>query len=571
MAVKVIRSTNNQSTSERGSTPVSSLRVAAYCRVSTDSDEQETSYEAQVSHYTSYINNHEGWTLAGVYADEGTSGTQTRTRVQFNRMIEACERHEIDLVITKSISRFARNTLDCLSYIRKLKALGIPIIFEKEGTNTMESSGELMVTILASIAQQESASISQNIKMGIGFGFQEGRGRLNYSTFLGYTKLDKPGSYKIVPAEAEIVRRIYREYLEGFSPAMIADGLMADEICSPAGGDKWYASTVSSILGNEKYCGDLLMQKYFVEDFLTHKVVKNEGQKPQYFVEDNHDPIIPKGVYYQVQGEKARRAALAADPSKLRFGKRLALNGRLVCGHCGRTLKRYVMKDEAKTDWRCRQRALVSVRDLKDDAEGRCGLRIVKEKEVKAAVLEACNGLPEARDEILIMEERFMNGEIGKIDAMIQGLTERQEEMEERLDLLAAKEEGGKEEEHLRSQITEIRERKEGLYAERAQYANQEVQVRILLELVDQMVGKDAPSIDPADNGACYDYDEFFRLTRYVLPKGVLENGRMVKFNDEVMIRYLDKVVVEDDGYLIRFKAGLEKEIKGFDAKKEAV
>ena len=567
MAVKVIRST--QQNAAQAQERREDLKVAAYCRVSTDSDEQETSYEAQVNHYTNYINNHEGWTLAGIYADEGISGTQTKTRTRFNEMIKACENHEIDMVITKSISRFARNTLDCLNYIRKLKALGIPIYFEKEGTNTLEASGELMITIMASIAQQESASISQNVKMGIGFGFQEGRGRLNYSTFLGYCKKDKPGTYRIIPAEAEIVRRIYREYLEGFSPSMIADGLMEDEICTPAGGDKWYPSTISSILENEKYCGDLLMQKYYVEDFLTHKVVKNEGQKPQYFVEDDHAPIIPKAVYYQVQGEKKRRGSLKMDPSKLRFGKKIALNGRLVCSHCGRTLKRYVRKEEEKTDWRCRQRAMVMLKETESDAEGRCGLRIVKETEVKAAVLEAFNELPQMRDELLVMDERLLNGEIGRIDALLYSMTEQQDRMEDRLDELAAStdddDEAG-EAGFLRTQIAELREKKNELYAERADYANQEVHIRILLELVEQMILRPKTTkmekAEANEDGSCHDYEEFFRLTRYEVPKGFLENGRMVAFDNGLVIRYLDKVIVEDDGYRVLFKAGLEVEVK---------
>ena len=198
-----------------------------------------------------YINGNPGWELAGIFADEGLSGTQAKTRPQFNALIAACEAGDVNLVITKSISRFARNTLDCLKYIRQLKALNIPIIFEKESVNTLEASGELMVTILASIAQQESASISQNVRMGINFGFQEGHGRVNLSTFLGYKSAGKPGTYEIVPAEADVVRRIYRQFLEGYSPKMIADGLMENGICTPSGGEKWYPSTVASILENE--------------------------------------------------------------------------------------------------------------------------------------------------------------------------------------------------------------------------------------------------------------------------------------------------------------------------------
>lgn len=228
------------------------MRTAAYCRVSTSSDEQETSYEVQCAHYASYISANPAWTLDGIFADEGITGTQARRRPEFLRIIAECEAGHIDQVITKSISRFARNTLDCLNYIRKPKALGIPIIFEKESINTLESSGEVLITILASIAQQESASISANVRMGIEFGFQEGRSRLKYSTFLGYTGGDAPGSYVIVPHEAQVARRIYREFLEGFGPSMIARRLQKDGVPAPGGGTVWHASTVRSILRNEK-------------------------------------------------------------------------------------------------------------------------------------------------------------------------------------------------------------------------------------------------------------------------------------------------------------------------------
>ena len=610
MAVRVIRARN---TDPVVTAPPAITKAAAYCRVSTDSDEQETSYEAQVNHYTSFIQSHPGWELAGIFADEGLSGTQAKTRPQFNAMIEACENGDVNLVITKSISRFARNTLDALNYIRKLKALNIPIIFEKESVNTLEASGELMVTILASIAQQESASISQNVRMGINFGFQEGRGRVNFSSFLGYRKGDKPGAYEIVPAEAEIVRRIYRQYLEGFSPKMIADGLMEDGVCTPSGGEHWYPSTVASILENEKYAGDLLMQKWYVEDYLTHKCVKNSGEKPQYFVEDDHDPIVPKAVFYQVQGEKKRRSGLTKDPSKLRFGNRLALNGRLICGKCGRTLKRYVKPEEELTDWRCRQRALVKKTDFHEDVESRCDCRIVREVEVQRAVVMAFNELPRRREELVVAQERMITGEIGRIDALLKTIDEQQDRLEERLEVLAeAVPEDGEainitvvdevgserditgdmnEVDFLRTRIVEIRRRKDTLYAERAEHANTEVQIRLLLELVDEMVKNSLPewmqtrtssdvvkkdtvitggsaeesggTQEKEADGSCRDYDDFFSRTKYTVPEGVLdENGRMESFNNDLVIRYLDRVVVKDDGYEVVFKAGVTVEVE---------
>src|SRR5574344_2892294 len=202
------------------------LRVAAYCRVSTDSEEQATSYDTQIEHYTAYIQGHPDWMLAGIFADDGISGTNTKKREEFNRMIDECLAGNIDIIITKPISRFARNTLDCLKYIRQLKEKNIPVYFEKENINTMDSKGEVMLTIMASLAQQESQSLSKNVKLGLQFRYQNGEVQVNHNWFLGYTK-DEDGHLIIDPEQAEIVKRIYREYLEGKSLKTIAEGLMA--------------------------------------------------------------------------------------------------------------------------------------------------------------------------------------------------------------------------------------------------------------------------------------------------------------------------------------------------------
>ena len=200
------------------------LRVAAYCRVSTDSEEQATSYEAQIEHYTEYIRNHPGWELAGIYADDGISGTNTKKREEFNRMIEDCMAGRVDLVVTKSISRFARNTLDCLKYIRQLKEQNIAVYFEKENINTLDAKGEVLLTIMASLAQQESQSLSQNVRIGLQFRFQQGKVQVCTNRFLGYDK-DEDGNLIINEKEAEVVKRIYKEYLEGRGYYEIGKGL----------------------------------------------------------------------------------------------------------------------------------------------------------------------------------------------------------------------------------------------------------------------------------------------------------------------------------------------------------
>ena len=226
------------------------LRVAAYCRVSTDSDEQATSYDAQVEHYTEFIQKNPEWEFAGIYADDGISGTNTKKREDFNRMIDDCEAGNIDMIITKSISRFARNTLDCLKYIRQLKDKNIPVFFEKESINTMDAKGEVLITIMASLAQQESQSLSQNVKLGLQFRYQNGQVQVNHNHFLGYTK-DADGNLIIDPEQAEVVKRIYREYLEGYSMDRIAKGLEADGILTGAGKTKWWTSTINTLLGDK--------------------------------------------------------------------------------------------------------------------------------------------------------------------------------------------------------------------------------------------------------------------------------------------------------------------------------
>lgn len=283
------------------------LGVAAYCRVSTDSDEQAGSYETQVQHCTDYISHNKNWEFANIYADDGISGTNTKKREEFNEMIDDCMAGKIDMIITKSISRFARNTIDCLKYVRKLKEKNIAIIFEKENINTLEASGELILTITASLAQQESASLSQNVKLVLQFRYQEGKVQVNHEHFLGYMKYEDE-SLVVDEDEAAIVRRIYREYLEGASFRDIVMGLERDKIKTGGKRYKWHLSTVQGILQNEKYIGDALLQKTITTDFIEKIRIKNDGSAPQYYVKDSQEAIIPRDIFAQVQEEMVRHA-----------------------------------------------------------------------------------------------------------------------------------------------------------------------------------------------------------------------------------------------------------------------
>lgn len=258
---------------------VKKIRVAAYCRVSTDTEEQATSYQTQIEHYEEIISKNPGWIFAGIYADDGISATSTKNREEFNKMIQACMDGKIDMIITKSISRFARNTVDCLNYIRQLKAQNIPIYFEKESINTMDAKGEVLITIMASLAQQESESLSQNVKLGMQYRFQQGKVMVNARCFLGYDK-DENGHLVINSEQAEVVKRIYREYLEGASCQQIARGLERDGVLTARGNKRWHDSAIRLILENEKYMGDALLQKTYTVDFLNKKRIKNNGEMP---------------------------------------------------------------------------------------------------------------------------------------------------------------------------------------------------------------------------------------------------------------------------------------------------
>ena len=370
------------------------LRVAAYCRVSTLLEQQESSYEAQVSYYTEKINNNPNWKMAGIFADDGKSATQTKKRDDFRALIDACMAGKVDLVLTKSVSRFARNTVDSLLNIRKLKEKNIPIIFEKEGVNTMESGGELLITILSSQAQEESRNISENTRWGVTRRFENGIIQINHNKFLGYTK-DKNGELVIVPKEAEIVKRIFREYLEGKSLQKICDSLERDGIKTVTGNTKWQSGVICQMLSNEKYMGDALMQKTYTVDFLSKKRVKNNGMVPNYYIEGNHEPIIPKELFYRVQEEKARRAGLNKGFSqgrkkkeeKSKFSSKYVLTNLLVCAECGHPYRRQVWSKygEKTAVWRCEDK-------LKNGNGSRCNSApTLKEVHLQEAIMKAIN------------------------------------------------------------------------------------------------------------------------------------------------------------------------------------
>ena len=286
-------------------------RVAGYARVSTDSEEQLTSYEAQVDYYTQYIKANPEWQFVAVYTDEGISATNTKHRDGFNRMVQDALDGKIDLIVTKSVSRFARNTVDSLTTVRKLKEKGVEVYFQKENIYTLDSKGELLITIMSSLAQEESRSISENVTWGQRKRFADGKVSMPYRHFLGYRK-GADGLPEIVPEEAELVRRIYKLFMQGKTAHAIGKILTSEGIPTPAGKTKWQSSTIESILQNEKYRGDARLQKKFTVDFLQKKMKVNEGEVPQYYVENSHPAIIDPEEWDLVQAEFSRRKALGS-------------------------------------------------------------------------------------------------------------------------------------------------------------------------------------------------------------------------------------------------------------------
>jgi len=366
-------------------------KVAAYARVSTNKDEQYTSYEAQVKFYEKYIKERPNWEYTKVYADEGISGTSTKRRTDFNRMIKEALLGKIDLIITKSISRFARNTLDTISYVRKLKARGVEVFFEKENLWTLDPKSELILTIMASIAQEESRSISQNVIWGKRVSFQQGKVSFAYSRFLGYKKVED--KLVIDEDQAVIVRMIYRMFLvEGKTPSGIAKYLKSQNIKTPTGkSSNWSKNTIISILTNEKYKGDALLQKSYTANYLEHSRVENQGQIPQYYVENNHPAIIDKDIWEQVQFEMERRVMIGTQYSSSNI-----FSSRLKCGDCGGYYGRKKWHSNTRHErfvYQCNQKYKKGTKI--------CKTPHLSEEEIKQKFIDAYNITVEDKDRII--------------------------------------------------------------------------------------------------------------------------------------------------------------------------
>lgn len=382
------------------------LRVAAYCRVSTDDEEQLNSYEAQIAYYTEAIAKNPSWIFAGIYADEGISGTITKKRKDFLRLMDDCEKGKIDMILTKSISRFARNTVDSLSWVRKLRAMNIGVYFEEQAIDSLKAENEMLIGLFSVIAQSESENISANVRWGVQQRMKNGIYRSNFKCY-GYRK-GADGIPEIVPEQAEIVRDIYDRYLDGYSIGQIRDYLKTKGIASPWGSKVWDKKSVDRILKNEKYAGDLLLQKTFISDPISKKSKKNRGELPKYLVSNNHPAIIPREKFNAVQMEIAKRGSLHRKSTKAItqqgvYCSKYALSELLICGECGSHFKRSGKK---KTNgdyvyyWRCLNH--------RENGDANCTMTGIEEKQLHAAICRCLNKLFNKRDETV----RLLNGNL---------------------------------------------------------------------------------------------------------------------------------------------------------------
>ncbi len=383
-SVTLIPATLNRFTS----TPVQSFerrKVAGYARVSTDLEEQQSSYEAQMDYYQNYITGRSDWEFVGMYSDEGITATNIKHRDGFNKMVEDALDGKIDLIITKSISRFARNTVDSLTTVRKLKDNGVEIFFEKENIWTFDAKGELLITIMSSLAQEESRSISENTTWGKRKSYADGKVSVAFSNLLGYD-----AGFKINEEQAKIVRLIFNMFISGYSFYHIAKELENKGLKTVVGGSKWYTSTIKSILSNEKYKGDALLQKKFTVDYLQKKMKKNEGEIQQYYVKGNHPAIIDPDTFDYVQTELKRRAKAGSG-----YTGRGTFDRKIRCGDCGGWYGRKIWHSNDK------YRRIIYKCIRMYEGEKKCETPIITEEEIKDIFLQAINKRIDLREETI--------------------------------------------------------------------------------------------------------------------------------------------------------------------------
>lgn len=514
-SVQIIKATKNHTAILENKTR--KLKVAAYARVSTEKDEQENSYETQIMYFTDLIRSNPNYIFVDMYADEGLTGTMLKNRDSFNQMISDALEGKIDIIYVKSVSRFARNTVDSLCICRELKNKGVNVIFEKENLELLSASGELMLTIFASLAQEESRSISENVKWTIHKNYEKGIYHMPYSSFLGYKKGDN-GKMVIDEEQAVIVRKIYKMFLYGYSINSIAKELTETGVLTPRGKNEWSQSTIRSILTNEKYCGDARLQKKFTANFLDHKAVKNEGQVASYYVTDDHEGIVSHEVYETVQ------EMIKNSTEKKNCGD--MYSRKLYC-ECGKLYGRKVHHSNDKyrtTIYRC------------NDEYSRDHIKCarLKEKQIQETYIQAVNELIQTDN---IVSDIFEIAQLFKptetIDDEISVLIDKRNIIEHEIQNLV-------EESSKATDIDKYRSRYDNLVKE---YENASLKVAKVIEEKDKRKAK---------------YQNILRYANHL--KELTEPIK--QFDDELWFSLLDKATVKEKSIIYQFKDGREVEIE---------
>lgn len=518
--VTAIPATRNRFTSA----PVAEVRkrkTAGYARVSTDREEQASSYEAQMDYYKNYISSRDDWEFVGMYSDEGISATNTKHRDGFNQMIEDALAGKIDLIITKSVSRFARNTVDSLQNVRKLKEKGIEIYFEKENIWTLDAKGELLITIMSSLAQEESRSISENTTWGKRKQFADGVASVSYSTFLGYDK-----DFKINPEQAETVKLIYRLFLSGLSVYAITQELERRDLAAPAGGKKWHVSSVKSILTNEKYKGDALLQKEYTVDFLQKTKKKNEGEIPQYYVEGHHEAIIKPSEFDQAQLEMARREKMG------RYSGVTIFSNKIQCGCCGGWFGSKVWHSTDKyrrVAYRCNRKYR--------KGEEPCSSPALSEDQIKQFFMKALSSLADAKEATIQNLVMLMSMTCGTVE-----ITSEQDRLAGELSIIA-------------QQIDGLIRENSTVALDQEEYARKENNLYELYE--EKKARHDELGIELQEKRELQQNIEYFIKVLRAL------DGQQIKFDETLWGGLVEKMVIQQDGTAtVVFKGGIEVPVK---------
>ena len=502
------------------------IPVAAYARVSTNHLEQEDSLERQTAHYTEKITGNPDWKFAGIYADPGITGTRADKRPEFQRLIADCRSGKVKRVLVKSISRFARNTVDALNYIRELKELGIGIFFENEQIDTLSTGGEVLITVLAAMAEQESRNMSTNIKWAFRKKFQDGEIMLNYKFFLGYTR-DENKNLVIVPEEAKVVRRIYREFLSGKSLNDIAKGLTADGIATPAHKKQWRVTTVQGILTNEKYYGAAFLGKTCKMDVLSKKRIDSDEI---YYVENSHPAIIDKATWDIAQAEMKKRQEYRTGTKTCngKYSSKYPFSKRLTCGECGLPLRRHAqtIKSVYTRTWVCPTHKLKGY--------DYCKQKYVTEEAVERAFVKALKELIGDIGDI----KKILKGNI--IESLDDSIPERLERIQietedlqtKMIELTRAKRSGVIDYDECNRKGMELAEKIRELNNERAELESRSADVLVAKNRITEIL-KTLEEITPTE-----------------------------KFDGEMFLKLVDEVIIKDGTGTFMFKVGINKKIK---------